>query len=57
MTGDIWPLINTNLAVTVVVMSVVAVPSFRTMDPSYIDAVSGDGVRRPCALELAADPR
>jgi steroid 5-alpha reductase family enzyme len=43
MTGEIWRLIGTNLAVVLVVMSAVAVPSFRTKDPSYVDAFWGVG--------------
>jgi steroid 5-alpha reductase family enzyme len=38
-----WGLLATNLALLVVVMSVAAVPSFRTGDPSYVDGVWGLG--------------
>jgi steroid 5-alpha reductase family enzyme len=43
MAGDIWALIGTNLLVMLVVMTVIAVPSFTTRDPSYIDAFWGIG--------------
>lgn len=43
MTGEIWSLFGTNLLVMVVVMTLVAIPSFRTKDPSYIDAIWGSG--------------
>lgn len=43
MTGEIWTLFGTNLAVMVVVLSLAALPSFRTKDPSYIDALWGLG--------------
>lgn len=38
-----WALIGTNLALVVAVMSVAAVPSFRTRDPSYVDGLWGLG--------------
>jgi steroid 5-alpha reductase family enzyme len=43
VTGDIWTLLGTNLAVLLTVMTLVAIPSFRTKDPSYIDAIWGSG--------------
>ena len=43
MTGEIWSLLGTNLIVMVLVMTAISVPSFRTKDPSYIDAVWGAG--------------
>ena len=43
MTGEIWSLLGVNLALLVVVFSVVALPSFRTGDPSYVDGVWGLG--------------
>ena len=43
MTGEIWSLLGINLLVMIGVMSLVAVPSFRTKDPSYIDAIWGSG--------------
>ena len=43
MTGEIWVLLGTNLAVMVVALSLAAVPSFRTKDPSYIDGIWGLG--------------
>jgi steroid 5-alpha reductase family enzyme len=39
----IWTLLGVNLVVMLVVMSLVAIPSFRTKDPSYIDGVWGIG--------------
>lgn len=44
MTGDILSLLGTNLAVMVLVMSLIAIPSFKTKDPSYIDAFWGIGL-------------
>ena len=43
MTGEIWSLFGVNLLVMVVVMTAIAIPSFRTKDPSYIDAMWGAG--------------
>ena len=43
MTSEIWTLFGVNLAVMVAAMTVIAVPSFRTKDPSYIDAFWGVG--------------
>lgn len=43
MTGEIWALLGTNLAVLVVALSLAALPSFRTKDPSYIDGIWGLG--------------
>ena len=43
MAGEIWSLLGTNLLVMVAVMTLVAIPSFRTKDPSYIDAIWGSG--------------
>jgi steroid 5-alpha reductase family enzyme len=43
VTGEIWSLLGTNLAVMVVVLSLAAVPSFRTGDPSYVDGLWGLG--------------
>ena len=43
MTGEIWGLLGTNLLVMILVMTVVSIPSFRTKDPSYIDAIWGSG--------------
>ncbi len=43
MTRDIWTLLGTNLAVLLTAMSLAALPSFRTKDPSYIDAIWGSG--------------
>jgi steroid 5-alpha reductase family enzyme len=43
VTGEIWTLLGINLAVMLVVMTLVAIPSFRTRDPSYIDAFWGIG--------------
>jgi steroid 5-alpha reductase family enzyme len=43
MTGEIWSLLGVNLALVVVVFSLVALPSFRTGDPSYVDGVWGLG--------------
>ena len=43
MTSEIWTLFGVNLAVMVVVMTLIAIPSFRTRDPSYIDAFWGIG--------------
>lgn len=40
---DVWAVLGTNLAVMVVVLSLAAVPSFRTKDPSYIDGIWGLG--------------
>jgi steroid 5-alpha reductase family enzyme len=43
MSSEIWSLLGINLAMMVVALSVVAIPSFRTRDPSYIDGVWGLG--------------
>ena len=43
MTGAIFSMFGVNLAVMVVVMSAISLPSFRTKDPSYIDAFWGIG--------------
>ena len=43
MTSEIWTLFGINLAVMVVAMTLVSIPSFRTRDPSYIDAIWGLG--------------
>ena len=43
MAGEIWGLIGTNLLVMLVVMTFIAIPSFTTRDPSYIDAFWGIG--------------
>ena len=43
MTGEIWTLLGLNLLLLAVVLSVAAVPSFRTKDPSYIDGLWGLG--------------
>lgn len=41
MTGEIWQLLGINLAVMLVLLSLVAIPSFKSKDPSYIDGVWG----------------
>lgn len=41
MTRDIWTLFGVNLVVIVVAMTLAAIPSFRTKDPSYVDGVWG----------------
>lgn len=38
-----WALLGTNLALVAAVMSLAAVPSFRTHDPSYVDGLWGLG--------------
>ena len=43
MTSEIWTLFGINLAVMVAAMTLISVPSFRTRDPSYIDAFWGIG--------------
>ena len=43
MNGDIWVLIGINLTMMVAVTSLVAIRSFRTKYPSYIDAFWGIG--------------
>lgn len=43
MSGEIWTLLLVNLGVLVLAMSLIAVPSFRTRDPSYVDAFWGIG--------------
>ena len=43
MAGELFELYLANLGVLVVFMSFAAVPSFRTKDPSYVDAVWGLG--------------
>ena len=43
MTSEIWTLFGVNLAVMVVAMTLISIPSFRTRDPSYIDAFWGIG--------------
>src|SRR3954451_1754146 len=43
VTAEIWTVLGINLGVMVVVMTLIAVPSFRTRDPSYIDAFWGIG--------------
>jgi steroid 5-alpha reductase family enzyme len=43
MTGEIWTTLGINLLVLLVLMTAVAIPSFRTKDPSYIDGVWGLG--------------
>lgn len=43
MTGEIWSVLGVNLALLVVVFSLVGLPSFRTGDPSYVDGVWGLG--------------
>ena len=43
MADDIWGLLATNLVLMLVVMTVLAIPSFTTRDPSYIDAFWGIG--------------
>ncbi|MCU1603395.1 MAG: hypothetical protein JWO22_4104 [Frankiales bacterium] len=43
MTSEIWTLFGVNLAVMVVAMTLISIPSFSTRDPSYIDAFWGIG--------------
>ena len=43
MTGEIWTLFGVNLAVMIVAMTLISIPSFKTRDPSYIDAFWGIG--------------
>ena len=43
MTSEIWTLFGVNLAVMVAAMTLISLPSFRTRDPSYIDAFWGIG--------------
>jgi steroid 5-alpha reductase family enzyme len=43
MTSEIWTMFGINLAVMLVVMTLIAIPSFTTRDPSYIDAFWGIG--------------
>jgi steroid 5-alpha reductase family enzyme len=43
MTGEIWTMFGVNLAVMIVAMTLISIPSFRTRDPSYIDAFWGIG--------------
>ncbi len=40
---DAWTLVGTNLAVMVGLLSIAALPSFRTKDPSYVDGLWGLG--------------
>ena len=40
---DAWTLVGTNLAVMLGLLSLAAIPSFRTKDPSYIDGLWGLG--------------
>ena len=59
MTGDLLSLLGTNLALMVVVMSLIAIPSFRTRDPSYVDAFWGVGfvvVAASTLLQTDGDP-
>ena len=43
MSGEIWTMFGTNLAVMIAAMTLISLPSFRTRDPSYIDAFWGIG--------------
>jgi steroid 5-alpha reductase family enzyme len=43
MTSEIWTMFGVNLAVMVAAMTLIAIPSFRPRDPSYIDAFWGIG--------------
>ena len=43
MSGEIWTLLGANLTILLVVMSLLAIPSLRTRDPSYVDAFWGIG--------------
>ena len=43
MTSEIWTLLGINLALMIATLSLVAIPSFRSKDPSYIDGVWGLG--------------
>ena len=43
MTSEIWTVFGVNLAVMVVAMTLISIPSFTTRDPSYIDAFWGIG--------------
>jgi steroid 5-alpha reductase family enzyme len=43
MTGAIWTLLGSNLLVLVATATLVAVPSFRSKDPSYVDGLWGLG--------------
>jgi len=43
VTSQIWTVFGVNLAVMVVAMTLISIPSFRTRDPSYIDAFWGIG--------------
>jgi steroid 5-alpha reductase family enzyme len=59
MAGDIWALIGTNLLVMLVVMTLIAIPSFTTRDPSYIDAFWGIGfviIAASSYLQTDGDP-
>lgn len=59
MTGDVWALLGTNLAVVVAALSLAAVPSLRTKDPSYVDGIWGLGfvvVALSTLLQADGDP-
>lgn len=56
---DGWTLVGTNLVLVVALMSLAAVPSFRTGDPSYVDGLWGLGfllVAGSSALLADGDP-
>lgn len=60
MTGEIWALLGVNLMVLVAAMSLAAIPSFRTKDPSYIDGIWGLGfvvVAFATLLQTSGDSR
>jgi steroid 5-alpha reductase family enzyme len=59
VSGDIWTLLGMNLAILLVVMSLLALPSLRTRDPSYVDAFWGVGfvlVAVTTLLQTDGDP-
>lgn len=59
MTGEIWSLFGLNLAVMIVVMTLISIPSFTTRDPSYIDAFWGIGfviIAASSYLQTGGDP-
>ncbi len=60
MTGDIWSLLGTNLAVIVVVLTLLSLPAaLKTKDPSYIDGIWGPGfvvVALSSFLQTDGDP-
>ncbi len=41
MTSEIWAMLGINLAVMLILLSLVGIPSFRSKDPSYVDGVWG----------------